>query len=128
MGQPAAVSGDQITGTCPIHQVPNPASGVPQPAGPLPFAAPLTIGLAATVLIENKPAAVQGSSGYNSPPHVGLHASDPYMTPVLQEGKVVVGSPTVQFEGKQAASTGSQVMCCATPGQLVGSAASVQIA
>ena len=128
MGQPAAVMGDRITGTCLVHQMPNPASGVPQPAGPLPFSAPLTIGLATTVLIGGKPAAVQGSSGTNTPPHVGLHATDPFAVPTLQVGRVVSGSPTVLIEGKQAARTGAQVTCCVDVGQLVGSAATVLIA
>jgi uncharacterized Zn-binding protein involved in type VI secretion len=84
-------------------------------------------GLAATVLIERKPAAVVGASGLNTPPHVGLHASDPYMLPTLQRGNVTSGSATVLLEGKPAAKTGSTVTCCATPGQLQGSATSVLI-
>lgn len=129
MGQPAAVMGDKIMGQCAIHQIPNPASGAPQPAPPMPFQAPLTLGLAMKVLISNKPAAVVGSSGYNTPPHVGLHPSDPNMVPLTQEGKVVVGSPTVLFEGKQAARTGAQVtMCAGLPGQLVGTGTTVLIA
>ena len=58
MGTPAAVAGDQVTGTCPMHLMPNPASGAPQPAPPLPFAAPVTIGVCQTVLIGGTPAAV----------------------------------------------------------------------
>src|SRR5687767_6911244 len=129
MGTPAAVLGDKIMGTCPAHQIPNPASGVPQPAPPMPFSAPLVMGLATKVLIANKPAAVMGSSGYNVPPHVGLHPADPFMVPTMQEGKVVVGSPTVLIEGKPAARVGSQViMCAGIPGQLLGTANTVLIA
>ena len=41
MAQPL-VMGDKIQGQCAIHQVPNPASGAPQPSpAPLPFSAPL---------------------------------------------------------------------------------------
>lgn len=121
--------GDRITGMCAIHQIPNPASGVPQPSpAPLPFSAPLTLGLASKVLIAGKPAAVLGSSGYNTPPHVGLHATDPYMVPTMQEGRVLAGSPTVMIEGKPAARTGSQCLGCATPGALTGTAATVLIA
>jgi uncharacterized Zn-binding protein involved in type VI secretion len=120
MGTPAIVMGDKVTGTCAIHQVPNPASGAPQPSpAPLPFSAPLLQGLATKVLIGGKPAAVMGSSGYNTPPHVGLHATDPFMTPTLQEGRVISGSTTVLFEGKPAATLSSSVTCCATPGTLV---------
>jgi uncharacterized Zn-binding protein involved in type VI secretion len=129
MGTPAAVMGDRITGMCAIHQVPNPASGVPQPSpAPLPFSAPLTLGLATRTTIAGKPAALMGSSGYNTPPHVGLHATDPFLTPTLQEGRVLAGSPTVTIEGKPAARTGSQCLCCATPGTLTGTAATVMIA
>jgi uncharacterized Zn-binding protein involved in type VI secretion len=128
MGQPAAVMNDRITGQCLIHQIPNPATGAPQPApGPLPFSAPLLQGLALTVLVAGKPAAVLGSWGLNTPPHVGLHVSDPYMLPTLQRGNVTGGSATVLFEGKPAAKTGSPATCCATPGQLQGSAVSVLI-
>jgi uncharacterized Zn-binding protein involved in type VI secretion len=95
----------------------------------MPFSAPLLMGLATKVLIGGKPAAVMGSSGLNTPPHVGLHASDPFMAPPTQQGRVMVGSPTVLIEGKPAARTGSPcVMCMGLPGQLVGSAATVLIA
>jgi uncharacterized Zn-binding protein involved in type VI secretion len=105
------VAGDQIVGTCAGHQIPGP-SGAPAPAPPLPFAAPLLLGLAATVLIGGKPAAVVGSNGLNTPPHVGLHASDPYLTPTFQQGTVAVGSSTVLFEGKGAASATATCTCC----------------
>lgn len=128
MGAPAAVMGDRIMGTCAIHMIPNPATGAPQPGPPLPFSAPLLQGLATKVLIANKPAAVQGSSGFNVPPHVGLHPSDPFMVPTQQEGRVVMGSATVFIEGKPAAKTGSTVIICAgQPGQLAGTAATVLI-
>jgi len=128
MGTPAAVMGDQVTGTCPLHQMPNPATGAPQPAPPLPFAAPLLSGLATRTLISGKPAAVQGSSGLNTPPHLGLHASDPFMVPTTQRAQVTVGSSSVLIEGRPAARTGSTCTICAgTPGQLNGSAATVLI-
>lgn len=127
MGVPAVVQGDRIMGTCALHQMPNPASGAPQPAPPMPFSAPLLQGLATTVLIGGLPAAVQGSSGMNTPPHVGLHASDPNMLPNTQQGRVLAGSATVFFDGTPAAKTGSQCTCCAQPGQLTGSATTVLI-
>lgn len=128
MGEPAAVMGDKVTGTCAIHLVPNPATGAPQPGPPLPFSAPLTLGLAPTVLIGGKPAAVAGSSGYNTPPHVGLHPSDPFMVPTTQVATVVTGSATVLFENKPAAKTGSPcTICGGVPGTLTGTAADVLI-
>jgi len=115
MGAPAVVTGDQITGQCPIHQVPSP-TGSPMPSPPLPFSAPIALGTVATVLIGGKPAAVVGSSGLNTPPHVGLHPSDPYLAPPMQKGQVVSGSLTVLIGGQPAATTQSTVTCCVTPG------------
>jgi uncharacterized Zn-binding protein involved in type VI secretion len=128
MGQTTVVMNDQITGRCSIHQIPNPTSGAPQPSpAPFPFAAPLTRGLATTVIIEGRPAAVVGSSGLNTPPHIGLHASDPYFAAPAQEGRVTSGSATVLFDGKPAAATGAACTCCMEPGNLTGSATSVTI-
>lgn len=127
MGAPAIVMGDKITGQCPIHMIPNPATGAPQPAPPMPFSAPLTMNLANTVMIGGKPAAVAGSQGMNTPPHVGLHPADPYMAPPMQMGKVVVGSTTVMFENKPAATAQSTGTCCATPGSLVPTVTDVLI-
>ena len=128
MGTPAAVMGDQVTGTCMAHLIPNPATGAPQPAPPMPFAAPLLVGLATKTMIGGKPAAVQGSSGVNTPPHVGLHPSDPFMVPATEQGQVTVGSTTVLIEGRPAARTGSTCTICAgAPGQLTGSATTVLV-
>lgn len=127
MAAPAAVMNDRVTGTCAIHQVPNPASGAPQPGPPMPFSAPLLQGLEPTVLIESKAAAVVGSSGFNSPPHVGLHATDPFMVPTMQVGRVLSGSATVIAGGKPLATAQSSVTCCASPGQLAATAGSVLV-
>lgn len=128
MGAPAVVANDQVQGMCAGHLVPSPV-GAPVPApAPLPVAAPLTLGLATSVLVAGKPAAVQGSSGFNTPPHVGLHPSDPKLVPLTQKGEVVTGSTTVLFEGKGAAYTGCAVLACIAAGaQVVGSASSVLI-
>ena len=127
MGSPAIVLGDRISGICPVHQIPNPATGVPQPAPPMPFSAPLVSGLESSVLISGKPGAVLGSSGLNAPPHVGLHPADPFMVPGMQEGRIVTGSATVMFGGKPAANATSSAMCCATPGSPIPSVANVLI-
>jgi len=128
MGTSAVVLGDRVTGVCATHVVPSPTgSPMPSPA-PLPFSAPLTTGLATTVLVTGKPAAVQGSSGVNSPPHVGLHPADPFLTPVAQQGRVVTGSATVFFDGRPAAYTGCPVTSCSgAPAQVTGTAATVLI-
>lgn len=128
MGQPL-VMGDKIQGQCSIHQVPNPSSGAPQPSpAPLPFSAPLLDGLVSTVTIGGKAAAVMGSSGYNAPPHVGLHPSDPFLVPTQQKGQVLSGSGTVMIGGKPAATSDSQVaMCAQVPGQPVATVTNVTI-
>lgn len=129
MGTPAVVQGDRIVALCAGHQVPNPSSGAPQPGPPFPFSAPLLLGLDNTVLIGGKPAAVVGSNGVNTPPHVGLHVSDPHAAPSAQKGTVTQGSPTVLFGGKPAARTGSYgTVCLGAPGNVIGTAATVLIA
>jgi uncharacterized Zn-binding protein involved in type VI secretion len=128
MGSPAAVLGDQINATCAVHLIPNPATGAPQPAPPLPFSAPLTMGTVETVLIGGQPAAVVGSSGLNTPPHVGLYPADPYMVPATQIGQVVMGSVTVLIGGQGAATQTSQcTVCGGLPGMLAASGATVLI-
>ena len=129
MGQPAAVAGDRVQATCAVHLVPNPASGIPQPAPPLPFSAPLTMALATTVLVAGKPAAVQGSQGHNTPPHVGLHPTDPAFAPPLQVATVIKGSASVLFGGLPAVRTGDPAtVCTGVPGGTVtGTAATVLI-
>jgi uncharacterized Zn-binding protein involved in type VI secretion len=121
--------GDKIQGQCAIHQIPNPASGAPQPGPPMPFSAPLLMGLEPTVTIGGKAVAVIGSQGVNTPPHVGLHPADPSMVPNMQQGKVISGSPTVTAGGKPVATTNSQVtMCMQVPGQPVSTITNVTVA
>jgi uncharacterized Zn-binding protein involved in type VI secretion len=127
MPAPAAVMGDKITGMCAIHQIPTP-SGAPTLGPPMPFSAPLLQGLEATVTIGGKPVAVMGASGYNTPPHVGLHASDPYLAPPMQVGRVVSGSTSVLAGGKPVATAQSTCTCCATPGMLAATATTVLVA
>jgi uncharacterized Zn-binding protein involved in type VI secretion len=113
---PPIVMGDNVQAQCAIHLVPNPSSGAPQPAPPMPFSAPLLQGLAQTVTIGGKGPAVVGSQGMNTPPHVGLHPSDPFMAPPSQTAVVISGSPTVFVEGKPIATQQSQATCCGMPG------------
>jgi uncharacterized Zn-binding protein involved in type VI secretion len=127
MGQPAVVANDHVVGQCMGHQIPSP-TGNPIPAPPLPFSAPLTTGLATTVFIGGKPAAVAGASGMNQPPHVGLHPSDSFLAPPSQLGQVAAGSGTVMFNQRPAAYTGCQVTACfSAPAMITGSATTVLI-
>jgi len=94
----------------------------------MPFSAPLTSGLASTVFIAGKPAALAGASGMCVPPHVGLHPSDPFFVPAQQKGTVMSGSATVLIEGKAAATAQSQcTMCLGSAVSLVATAATVLI-
>jgi uncharacterized Zn-binding protein involved in type VI secretion len=129
VGAPAIVFGDQITAQCPIHMIPNPATGAPQPSPvPFPFAAQVILGTVSTVLIGGQPAAVSGSSGYNTPPHVGLHPSDPYMVPTTQIGQITSGSFTVQIGGQPAATQSSLTTVCGSlPGTLTATCTTVLI-
>jgi uncharacterized Zn-binding protein involved in type VI secretion len=127
MGTPAIVMGDKIMGTCAIHTIPNPATGVPQPSPPLPFSAPVTVGVCPTVMIAGKAAAVVGCTGYNTPPHVGLFPADPYMVPIMQVGTIMSGSATVLIGGQPAATASSSCTCCATPGSITPTVTSVLI-
>jgi uncharacterized Zn-binding protein involved in type VI secretion len=85
------------------------------------------MGLVNTVLIGGKPAAVMGSQGMNTPPHVGLHPADLYMVPAMQIGRVVSGSATVMIGGRPAATQQSTCTCCTTPGTLVPTVMTVLI-
>ena len=127
MGQPAAVMGDRVTGTCAVHLMPS-ASGT-QPAGPLPFSAPLLEGLATTVLIGGKAAVVVGSGGMNTPPHPSTLVDPSGAAPPMQRATVTMGSATVTFEGKPAAYSGSTAtICTGLPlGTVMGTAATVMI-
>ncbi len=127
MGTAAAVAGDPIVGVCPNHLMPDPL-GLPVPAGPRPFSAPVLVGTAATVVVQGRPVVLAASSGLNTPPHVGLHPADPFAVPAAQIGRVLVGSLTVLAEGRPVARLGSAVTCCVTPGLLRASAVTVQVA
>jgi uncharacterized Zn-binding protein involved in type VI secretion len=117
----AALLGDQITGACPVHQLIGPL-GVPVPTPGLPFAAPLLMGCSTTTTINGKPIVLVGANGMNTPPHVGLHATDPFMVPTLQMGTVVASTATVLVEGRPIAVTGAScTMCAGAPGMLAGS-------
>ncbi len=127
MGAPAVVMNDRVMGQCPNHLIPNPATGAPQPAPPMPFSAPLTLGLCATVQIAGKPAATIQSTGFNTPPHVGLHASDPFLVSALQKPLIQSGSTTVLIGGQPAATAQSQCTCCTAPGRIVPTVTTVLI-
>ena len=124
MGSPAVVSGNLITGTCANHLIPS-ASGT-QPAGPLPFSAPLTQSLSTNVQIGGQPAAVVGSNGVNTPPHPGI-VDGAFASPTMQVGRIASGSTSVLIGGLPAANTSSQALCCVAKGAVGPGVPTVQI-
>jgi hypothetical protein len=108
MRQPAAVAGDQVTGTCIGHQIPSATGTTPVP--PIAFSAPVTLGLATTVFIGKTLVALKDSSG------PGVHVpADPAVPANQQMGKVVSGSMTVKVENRPMATGASSCSMCMGP-------------
>src|SRR4030042_4570196 len=119
MGQPAAKQGDQVMATD-IHIIMIPAppgSPVPTPL-PHPFMGILQMGLSTNVMIMSKPAATVDSIAINTPPHIPQ--GGPFQKPPSNQGKVMLGSPTVKINGKMAARSGDMVQTCNDPTDLPG--------
>ncbi len=113
MGQPAAKQGDKVVGVdTHVLMVPSPAGPVPTPT-PMPFSGPLDGALSADVVIENKAAAVKGSTATNAPAHVP--AAGPFQTPPSNQGTVDAGSAAVLINGKPAARSGDPALTCNDP-------------
>ena len=121
MGAPAALLGDPVTGACPLHLIIGPL-GVPTPTSGLPFNAPLLTGCSLKTTINGRPIVLVGATGINTPPHIGLHPTDPFMVPTQQLGVVVGSLALTTVEGLPVATSGAPCTTCAgTPGVLVGS-------
>lgn len=116
MGQPAAKQGDRVVATdTHVVLIPSPGGPVPTPL-PHPFTGQLDGGLAADVLIEGKPAAVQGSTATNTPAHVPQ--GGPFQKPPSNRATIQVGSATVLVGGKPAARNGDVALTCNDPADL----------
>ena len=115
MGQPAAKDGDQVVGTD-VHIVLVPAGPalVPTPL-PHPFVGQLNSGLAASVQIEGKAAAVIGSTAKHGSGHVPSPPGTSFQKPPSNSGTVQTGSSTVLAEGKGLARNGDTVQTCNDP-------------
>ena len=113
MGKPAAKQGDQVVASD-IHIVIIPP-GVPTPL-PHPFMGQLDGELSSDVKIEGKPAAVVGSTASNVPSHIPQGGS--FQKPPSNKRKVMLGSTTLNINGKQAARAGDTVMTCNDPADL----------
>jgi uncharacterized Zn-binding protein involved in type VI secretion len=113
MGQPAAKQGDEIVGTdTHVLMVPSPGGPVPTPT-PMPFCGQLDGALSDSVVIDNKPAAVKGSTASNAPAHVPT--AGPFQSPPSNKGTVNAGSATVLISGKPAARSGDTALTCNDP-------------
>jgi uncharacterized Zn-binding protein involved in type VI secretion len=113
MGQPAAKQGDQITALdTHIIMIPSPSGAVPTPL-PHPFNGVIDGNLSSNVQIMGMPAATQGSTATNMPPHIPQ--GGPFQRPPSNRGQIISGSATVLINGKPAARMGDQAMTCNDP-------------
>jgi uncharacterized Zn-binding protein involved in type VI secretion len=116
MGQPAAKQGDQITAVdTHIIMIPSPGGPVPTPL-PHPFSGLINGNLSSNVKIMGMPAATQGSSADNMPPHIPQGGS--FQKPPTNKGQIIMGSATVMINGKPAARNDDTAQTCNDPTDL----------
>jgi uncharacterized Zn-binding protein involved in type VI secretion len=117
MGRPAAKQGDKVNATdTHIVMIPSPGGPVPTPL-PHTFAGKLDGKLVDSVLIEGKPAAVEGSTATNTPSHVP-QGGPSFQSPPSDKGTILKGSGTVMIGGKPAARSGDPATTCNDPADL----------
>ena len=113
MGLPAAKQDDEVVGLdTHVLMIPSPAGPVPTPM-PMPFVGPLSDALSASVCIDNKPAAVKGSTAQNQPQHIP--AGGPFQNPPSNKATIDGGSSSVFFDGSQVARMGDPAKTCNDP-------------
>ena len=113
MGQPGAKQGDQIIAVdTHIIMIPSPGGPVPTPL-PHPFNGLINGNLSSNVNIMGMPAATQGSTADNMPPHIPQ--GGPFQKPPTNKGQIMTGSATVMINNKPAARTGDTAMTCNDP-------------
>ena len=111
-GKPAAKQGDRVVGVdTHIVMIPSPGGPIPTPV-PMPFNGVLDGDLSSNVKIENKPAAVKGSTASNTP-HVP--AGGPFQKPPADKATIQTGSGSVLINHKPAAQMGGTAMTCNDP-------------
>ncbi|WP_437327399.1 PAAR domain-containing protein [Sorangium sp. So ce381] len=112
-GKPAAKQGDKVIGIdTHLVMVPSPSGPVPTPT-PMPFSGDLYGELSADVLVEGKPAAVQGSTAANAPAH--LPTGGAFQRPPSNQARIQAGSKTVLINNKPAAHLGDPALTCNDP-------------
>ena len=121
MGQPAAKQGDQVTAVdTHIVMVPSPSGPTPSPL-PHPFSGMLDGNLSTNVMIMGRPAATQGSTATNQPPHIPTPPGVTFQSPPSNRATIRFGSQTVKINGNAAARAGDKAETCNDPvNQLVG--------
>jgi uncharacterized Zn-binding protein involved in type VI secretion len=118
MCQPAAKADDQVVGVdTHIVLVPSGPAMVPTPL-PHPFSGQLNGGLASSVKIAGKAAAVVGSTADNSPAHQATPPGTSFQSPPSNKATIKAGSATVKIEGKAAARNGDTAETCNDPSDL----------
>lgn len=116
MGQPAAKQGDQITAIdTHIIMIPTPGGPVPTPL-PHPFNGIINGNLSSNVKMMGMPAATQNSTADNMPPHIPQ--GGPFQKPPSNKAQIMLGSPTVNINGKPAARNGDPAQTCNDPADL----------
>jgi len=115
MGKPAVKQGDQIIAVD-IHivMVPSPGGPVPTPLRH-PFAGIINGSLSSNVRVMGMPAATQGSTANNQPPHLPTPPGTVFQIPPTNQATIMMGSVTVRINGKPAARVGDMAQSCADP-------------
>jgi uncharacterized Zn-binding protein involved in type VI secretion len=115
MGQPAAKQGDRINALdTHIVMVPSPGGPVPTPL-PHVFSGIINGNLSSNVKIMGMPAATEGSTADNTPPHLPTPPGTAFQKPPSNKGTVFKGSTTVLINGKGAARMGDIATTCNDP-------------
>ena len=110
MGNPVAKQGDQVVAPDDMHiiMVPSPAGPVPTPM-PLPFCGNLADALSPDTIVDEQPAALEGSIA-NNLPHIP--PGGPFQTPPSDKATLSGGSATVLCNGKKLARAGDPATTC----------------
>lgn len=114
MGSPAAKQGDKIQAT--DNHLIQPPGTAPPFLAPHSFMGTIDGELSSDVKIENRSAAVVGSTATNTPPHVPSGGT--FVNPPQNKGKIILGSLTVKINGKAAARAGDTAQTCNDPADL----------
>jgi uncharacterized Zn-binding protein involved in type VI secretion len=75
-------------------------------------------GLSPNVNIMGQPAATVDSTADNSPPHIATPPGTSFQTPPADRGTIMLGSQTVNINGKAAARNGDIAETCNDPADL----------